>query len=524
MRNLFAESDQLRNQEESEIPLTGDLPPTSELPPGMQRIRHGIDVVEKSISELNQPDQGFILGELVSHCQPPNERLPIDAESSSSSEPANNGRMDWALFSTEPRRMGENRHRFPPGSEFEFHETISDVIIGNGNFCNDTFDIRNVKRNASAHYVGQRSGPRNGRINAVPMLVKSGGISTYEYALICPGQIPKSECCEGDSGAWILTQNENKLVGLLWGWNDGQLVFSPIDEVFADIRKTFPARDVCLPHDPINREPPEIAISRNAVVSETVLTCAVKKRKNVKPYSLSTLLGPKPKSLRSKSRAKASIENEAVANQSTSPACETRDIAAPRGQKNLPPSSYDSSSSDPSLNLDIPYPVNDSSFTRIADTSSIGRSFAEKQSQPKSKMFKDFLHSQDRKFPMTDPDKDFIMLDLPKARPVNLKYVSHPKSQSLLWYIRLSVSTNHLTFPSESQALKPKYKFSGFLFSQMNAAAKPNDHNLKSCKSHVARGNLNDLSQSNLLCQKSYENTQANGSRSTLARRDGTNG
>lgn len=458
----------------TEIPLTGEPPPETE------RIKRGLEVVEKSQSDLERPVEDFILGDLVGHCQLPDIELPIDAESSSSGS-ANKCRMDWAMFSVETRRMGENRHRFQPWSGFEFDETISDVDTGN--FCNDTCDISKVEPNTSAYYIGQRSGPRKGCINAVPMLLKDKGIITHEYTLICQEGIPISECCEGDSGAWILTETGNKFIGLLWGWNDGQLVFTPSKPLFADIKKVFRAVDVRLPHDPIKREPPQMAFSGEAVVPQTVLTCANNKGKNTKPYSLSTLVGRKPKSLRSKSRAKASIENEAVANQGTSPASETRDIAAPKGRKNLPPSSYDSSSSDPSLKLDIPYPVNDSSLTRIADTSSIGRSSAEKQPQLKCKMFKGFRHSQDRKVPMTDPDKDLVMHEqnqLPKAGPAGLDDILHPNSQSPLWYISLSVLANHLTFPSKSQAIKTKYKFGGFLFSQMDEAAQPKYHDLRS--------------------------------------------
>ena len=50
----------------------------------------------------------------------------------------------------------------------------------------------------------------------------------------------KHQTCKGDSGSWILEKNSNSLLGMLWGWSDGCLLFTPIHDIFADIRESVP--------------------------------------------------------------------------------------------------------------------------------------------------------------------------------------------------------------------------------------------------------------------------------------------
>lgn len=525
MRSLNAQFDLLSQKPgDIEISLNGVLPQD------MQEIRNEMNAYEEYQSEISRPKQDFVLGKLAGCCKT-DAILSIDAESPSSSESVTSCRMDWALFSIENRRsMGENRHRFQSGSEADLVETACENNpnwTGNGDFCNDTCDL---EPSASVHYVGQRSGPRKGQINAVPMILRRGGVSTKEWALICPEQISRSECCEGDSGAWVLRDSDNKLVGLLWGWIDGQLLFSPINNVFADIKNTLSAREVRLPRDQINRDPPVMAISGNAA-SEPVLICAVKKQKPVKPYKLSTMLRSKLKRSQSISRAKDSIGNEAVTSKGTSSAFETQDMKIPLGgRKNRPAASYDPVSSDSSPKLDIASPIAHSSSSHIADTCSIGQASAENQPQEKCKKVTDFLH-QDSKLPTTDLYADSIMhkhRQLTRAGSAGPECIPHTKCQSPLRYILLPVSANHLAFKtsflSESQPMKITRKSSTFPFSQRDTAAHSKGHDFKSRNSHLRSGKLKDLSQSNLLSKKSLKNMQTNVSRSTYARRDETNG
>lgn len=491
MLNLQAQSDQQSKKARDTEIFFNDA-----LPPDLEEIAREMDGIQEYQSEINRPDRDFVLGDLVCRCEP-NAMLSIDAQSPSSSELATSCRMDWALFSIESRRMGENRHC----SESEMAEAPNETSpngTSDGVFCNDTCDL---EPNASVHYVGQRSGPRKGRINAVQMLLRSGGISTNEWALICPEQISRSDGCEGDSGAWVLREGDNKLVGLLWGWIDGQLLLSPINKVFADIKNTFRARDVSLPRDRINREPPVMDISRNAV-PEPVLICAVKKRKPAKPYNVSTILRSNPKSLQPISRAKASSGNEAVTSQGTSFAFETQDITAPsRGRKSLPSHSSNQATSDSSLELDITSPVEYSSPSCIVDTSSIGKLSVEKQPQPMCQIVPGIVNNHDSQLSTTDPKVDIMIPQrshLARAVSAGPECVSHTKYQNFLRYIYLPVSSNILAFgltsPSESQSMKLKYKSSTFPCSQRDIAARPKGHDFKSFNSHLRFGKLKGLS------------------------------
>ena len=519
MRGLQAESDLLSKKSgDSEI-FFNDV-----LPPELEGIAHEMDGIQEYQGELNRSEREFVLGELAGRCKP-NAMLSIDPQSPSSSGWATSCRMDWALFSIESRRMGENRHC----AESEMAEAPNESSpngTSDGIFCNDTCDL---EPSASVHYVGQRSGPRKGQINAVQMLLKIGGVSTTEWALICPEQIPRSEGCEGDSGAWVLRDSDNKLVGLLWGWIDGQLLFSPINKVFADIKNTFPAREVSLPRDRINREPPVMAISRNAV-SEPVLICGVKKRKPAKPYKVSTILRSKPKNLQPISRAKASCGSEAVTSQGTSFAFATQETTVPsRGRKSLPSYSSDQATSGSSLELDTTSPGEYSSPSCIVDTSSIGKLSVEKQPQPMCHNEPDIVNNHDSQLSTTDPKVDIMIpqrSQLARAVSAGPECVSHTKYIYLLRYILLPVSrfilAFGLTFPSESLSMKLKYKSSTFPLSQRHVAARPKGHDFRSFNSHLRFGKLKDLSQSNLLFPEVI--CKLTGGRWTYARRDETDG
>ncbi|MCJ1267630.1 hypothetical protein MMC22_007516 [Lobaria immixta] len=496
--DVDAESDLLSNW-----PVDREIALNGELSPEMERIKHGLDLIETYKSEVHRPEREFLLGELVGHCGR-NAMSSIDAEWPPSSESAVTCQMDWALFSIKNDRMGENRHRFQHESDFDPVEAASEPIsnwTGDGDFCNDT---SNLEPNASVHYVGQRSGLRRGRISAAPMILNRAGKPTKEWAMICPEPISSSDC-EGDSGAWVLSDNGNKLVGLLWGWNEGHLLFSPIHEVFADIKKTLPAREVCLPRDSIDRRPPVMAISGQAG-PETVLICKSGKRKTPKRYKWSTLLRPKPRSLQSVSRAKASTGNEAITNLGTLFTFETQDITVPSiERKRLPSSSSEQASSE-------------TIAPRV-------------ESQAKRKEVADMVSNQDSKLSSTYPKIDSSMEKRSQlARPASTgpECDSHTKCQSPWRYILLPVSSKLWafgpTFSSESQSMKLKYKSSTFPFSQRDIAAQSKGHGFKSFYSHLSFGKLEDSSQSNLLFQEAILKCKLTGPRSTHARRDETDG
>ncbi|KAN0076079.1 hypothetical protein V8E54_007349 [Elaphomyces granulatus] len=157
-------------------------------------------------------------------------------------------RMDWSILEVVGSRRGVNKYRCP----FEYFTTGNwndqwEELhpLGVGPLCKTTCEL---EPNMAVKYVGQGSGPQFGHISAAPVSVTLNGENSSEWAIILQ---PESQqiftTYFGDSGSWVLRQSDNALVGLLWGWVDGHLVFTPIKDVFSDIKSALNADIICLP-------------------------------------------------------------------------------------------------------------------------------------------------------------------------------------------------------------------------------------------------------------------------------------
>ena len=194
-------------------------------------------------------------------------------------------RMDWALCRVHPSRKGVNRHRYRGEHDPVTNEDYwSDGAgLGDGDFCQHTCD---PKPNMRVYYVGRKSGLQSGEIEAAPMLVLRDGFEYHEWSLKDDRGSLHERAVEGDSGAFLISELSNKIVGLLYGLNQGRLIFTPIREVFADIESKFPHSRVTLPQPRV--DPSEmmqnIAASTNPGV---FLICDVAKEKpKVKAFNL----------------------------------------------------------------------------------------------------------------------------------------------------------------------------------------------------------------------------------------------
>jgi hypothetical protein len=162
-------------------------------------------------------------------------------------------RMDWALIQVNTSREGRNSHRYKKCHQLSVDDLSNEKLkpLGAGIPCQRT---TGPQGGISAYYVGSTSGFREGTINAVPSKMKGrDGLITVEWAMVVSGCNTKDPSLfEGDSGAWIL-DSDNNVIGMLWGWNNGYLVFTPIQAIFADIRSSIPDCDEdpeLLPDDP----------------------------------------------------------------------------------------------------------------------------------------------------------------------------------------------------------------------------------------------------------------------------------
>lgn len=155
--------------------------------------------------------------------------------------------MDWALCYTniQTAQTGENRHKYRSNQD-----AINDEYIDESNHANQPGDVCHETCGAEAgytvHYVGQRSKHRRGKVH-IPSLVVKDSIETLVWSISDSDgyEIPLSDV-SGDSGAWVIRADGNKLMGQVHSHSQGRVLFTPIDVIFAHLKAIY-GSDVCLP-------------------------------------------------------------------------------------------------------------------------------------------------------------------------------------------------------------------------------------------------------------------------------------
>lgn len=266
------------------------------LPDHVQDIMEKLEVVQKDLSHLTGGDQPFRLGSLAYQSTTPStSNRPLF----SLPEQKFGHHMDWALCSVLPQRTGINRERY----EYNWEERAVDFYTGD----TDAFgagqpilDTCVVEGNTKVHFIGQATGRQSGEINPARILISQNGIVSEEWVMVMSanGQDSNDMIHRGDSGAPIVRDSDNKLAGLLWArTKDGQLVLTPINIVFDDIREKVPASDVSLPS--INRSSPQ-EISLSTAVHEVDTICrdkTIEKPKQRKRFSSLDMPSPRRKQI-----------------------------------------------------------------------------------------------------------------------------------------------------------------------------------------------------------------------------------
>ena len=187
--------------------------------------------------ELYKPDEKFVLGEVKYRCGRPETEVWHNFKKVPR-------KMDWALCSINPDRRGENRHRHQDWAAFNdnFYDEEGRSPLGVGELCTQTAQ---PTEGSSVHYVGAGTGYQKAFINPPETLTSREYSVTCEWSLILPDR--QSGIHNGDSGAWIIKDGSNKLVGMLWGEQDNLLHFTPINEIFQHIKDVLSTEDVTLP-------------------------------------------------------------------------------------------------------------------------------------------------------------------------------------------------------------------------------------------------------------------------------------
>lgn len=187
--------------------------------------------------ELDGRDEDFYVGEVKQRCG----RNQVEVISNGSHVLR---KMDWALCTVADNRKGDNRHRYrsklgPMSTDYKLDGLHPK---GAGDLCTQTCP---VQAGAQVHYVGAGTGYQSAKINPSEVLVSIGGFTTIEWSLVLKDGVYNTH--HGDSGAWIIQDRGQSLVGMLWGEQNTLLYFTPVGEIFDDIKSDMRANQVCLP-------------------------------------------------------------------------------------------------------------------------------------------------------------------------------------------------------------------------------------------------------------------------------------
>lgn len=193
--------------------------------------------IRELLGEVKKPCESFTLGKVFRRSKEP--RKALDAQSLGSDFANAMRNMDWAICEVNHDRAGENRHKYRSNDDAKADNYIheSTRANGSGEICHETCDI---DPGVQVYYVGQKSGHREGRVNGAPTQISFNGVQSLEWFILdSKGQPIQQQSVEGDSGAWVIRKYDNKLMGQVFAYNNGQLLFTTIKDIFADIRDQF---------------------------------------------------------------------------------------------------------------------------------------------------------------------------------------------------------------------------------------------------------------------------------------------
>lgn len=157
--------------------------------------------------------------------------------------------MDWALIKIKGRiaHTCENRHKYRSNQD-----AVDDgFYVDENSHANQPGDVVYETCGAevgyTVYYVGQRSKHRIGQVS-MPILDGSSGTLSWGILDVDGREIPYSDVA-GDSGAWVIRKEGNKLMGQVHSHAQGQVLFTPIDVIFADLKEVCNS-EVSLPSRP----------------------------------------------------------------------------------------------------------------------------------------------------------------------------------------------------------------------------------------------------------------------------------
>ena len=179
--------------------------------------------------------------------------------------------MDWALITTDNRtaQAGENRHKYRSNKD-----AIEDVLyVDENNRAGDVvYETCGAESGHLVYYVGQKSKHRIGKVS-LPVFDNSSGTLVWGIIGSDGQEIPYSDVA-GDSGAWVIREVDNRLMGQVHSHDHGQVLFTPIDVIFAELEETCGGA-VSLPPRP-HHIPSTVSAQQLCSVPQTPLVRAYK--------------------------------------------------------------------------------------------------------------------------------------------------------------------------------------------------------------------------------------------------------
>lgn len=221
--------------------------------------------IEILLGQVNKPSADYTIGSVFKRCPEPVFERSVEPSIStiprSTADIARLGdnqtykyHMDWSLFNLTDgaAEVGENRHKYQSNKDAreELYINEKDHTKQPGDICYQTCS---ADSGISVYYVGQGSKYRQGIVH-LPCFTSRNSSQTIDWAIrdFHGGPLPYNDVA-GDSGAWVIRKRDNALMGQIHSHSADQVLFTPIDIIFEDIKAAC-GTDIMLPPCPFDRE------------------------------------------------------------------------------------------------------------------------------------------------------------------------------------------------------------------------------------------------------------------------------
>ena len=221
--------------------------------------------IEALLNQVSKPPADYAVGSVFKRSlEPIRSTIPRSIADTAHLDPKQSFlyHMDWSLckLTDKAAETGENQHKYK--SNEDASEEIYIEEKGHtkqpGEIC---YQTGSVGVGDKVYYVGRGSQHRKGQVY-LPGLVSRDSSVTLDWPIRRrDGKPLPYHHVTGDSGAWVIRESDNALIGQIHSHGDGQVLFTPIDILFEAISKVC-GTNITLP--PCRSDAKPIATTTNA--------------------------------------------------------------------------------------------------------------------------------------------------------------------------------------------------------------------------------------------------------------------